>query len=230
MSKKTTNDTLESKDVDLGQVYTRTELFLDRNRKAITIGVVALLVVVGGVLGYKKFVAEPNAREASEMMWKAEYYFEIDSLNLALNGDDQWPGFLEVADRYGRTPAGNLAHYYIAAISMQQGEYELALEHYKKADLDDDVLRVMAVGNQGDALVELGRPEDAVKEFEKAAGMETNEFTTPMYLMKAGIVHQQLGDTKKAQKAFKRIADEFPTSADATQARKYAALAEASGN
>jgi tetratricopeptide (TPR) repeat protein len=230
MSKKTTNDTLEGKDVDLGQVYTRTELFLDRNKQAITIGVVALLVIVGGLLGYRRWVAEPQARQASEMMWKAEYYFEVDSLDRALHGDDQWPGFLEVASSYGRTPAGNLAHYYAAAIYMQQGEYDLALDHYRKADLDDDVLRVMAVGNQGDALVEMGRPEEAVKQFEKAANMETNDFTTPLYLMKAGVVHKQLGNYAQAQKAFNRVASEFPTSPDANQARKYAGLAEASGN
>jgi tetratricopeptide (TPR) repeat protein len=229
MSKKTTNETLESKDVDLGEVYTRTELFLDRNKKAITIGVVGLLVVVGGLLGYRQFIAEPQAREASELMWKAEYYFEVDSMTLALNGDDQWPGFLEIVDSYGRTPSADLAHYYIATIYMQQGEYDLALDHYKKADLDDDVLRVMAVGNQGDALVELGRPQEAVKQFEKAAGMEQNDFTTPMYLMKAGLVHHQLGDHAAAEKAFSRIAKEFPNSPDANQARKYAGLA-AAGN
>ncbi len=230
MSKKTTNDTLEGRDVDLGQAYTRTEVFLDRNKQAITIGVIALLVIVGGLLGYQKFVAEPNALKASEFMWKAEYYFEVDSFNLALNGDDQWPGFVEIASEYGSTPAGNLAHYHMAAIYMQQGEYQLALDHYDKADLDDDVLRVMAVGNQGDALVELGRPAEAVDKFERAAGMETNELTTPMYLMKAGILHKQLGNFDKARKNFDRVATEFPASPDANQARKYAGLAAASGN
>ena len=78
--------------------------------------------------------------------------------------------------------------------------------------------------------MELGQPEEAVKQFEKAAGMEENDFTTPMYLMKAGIVHQQLGNHGEAQKAFNRIAEEFPSSPDANQARKYAALAAASGN
>jgi tetratricopeptide (TPR) repeat protein len=227
MSKKTTNDTLENHDVDLGQVYTRTELFLDRNKKAITIGVVALLVIVGGILGYRKFVAEPRAKNAADMMWKAEYYFEIDSLDRALNGDDQWPGFAEIADDYGSTPSGELAHYYLGAIYMQKGEFEQAMDHYKEADLDDDVLRVMAVGNVGDALVELGRNDEAVKQFEKAAGMHNNELTTPMYLMKAGILHQQMGNMKEAQKAFDRVAKEFPNSPDANQARKYAGLAEA---
>ncbi|MBL7956035.1 MAG: tetratricopeptide repeat protein [Flavobacteriales bacterium] len=219
----------ESKDVDLGDVYTRTELFIENNKKAITIGVVGIIAVVGGLLGYKKFIAEPKAREAAEMTWKAEYYFEIDSLDKALNGDDQWPGFLTVAEDYSGTPSGNLAQYYLGAIYMQKGEFEAALDHYKKADLEDDVLRVMAIGNQGDALVELGRTDEAVKQFEKAAGMTNNELVAPMYLMKAGILHQQAANWSGAAKAFKRIATEFPNSPDANTARKYAGHAEAMG-
>lgn len=219
--------TPENTDVNLGDVYTRTELFIENNKKAITIGVVGVLVVVGGLLGYKKLIAEPKAAEAAENMWKAQYYFEIDSLNKALNGDDQWPGFLTIAQEYGSTPSGKLAHYYLGAIYMQQGEYDAALEHYKKADLDDDVLRVMAVGNQGDALVELGRTDEAVKQFEKAANMVSNELITPMFLMKAGILHQQAANWSSAAKAFKRIATEFPNSQEANTARKYAGHAEA---
>lgn len=219
----------EGHDLDLGEVYTRTELFLDKHKKSITVGAIGLLVVVGGVLGYKKLVAEPKAQEAAELMWKAEYYFGIDSLDKALNGDDQWPGFLSVAQDYGSTPSGELANYYIGAIYMQKGDYEAAINYYKEADLGDDVLRVMAVGGQGDALVELGRNDEAVKLFEKAAGMAKNDFTTPMYLMKAGILHEQAGNWKEAAKAFKRVADEFPTSSDASQARKFAGHAEAMG-
>ncbi|MBK8338596.1 MAG: hypothetical protein IPK99_00595 [Flavobacteriales bacterium] len=48
-----------------------------------------------------------------------------------------------------------------------------------------------------------------------------------MYLMKAGILHQQGGDWKSAAKAFRKIATDFPTSADANLAKKYAARAEA---
>ncbi len=218
-----------TKDVDLGEVYSRTEMFIEDNKKGLTIAAVAILVLVGGMMAYKKFVAEPNAKAAAEVMWKAEYYFEIDSLDRALNGNDQWPGFASIADEYSSTPSGNLANYYLGAIYMQKGEYEMALEHYKKADLDDDVLSVMAVGNQGDALVELGRTDEAVKLFEKAAGMRNNEFTTPMYLMKAGILHQQAANWSAAAKAFNRVAKEFPSNTDANTAKKYAGHAEAMG-
>ena len=227
MSKK--HEAPQQGDLDLGAVYTRTELFLDKYKKPITYGAIGVLVVVGGLLGYKKFVSEPKATEAAELIWKAEYYFEIDSLDKAMNGDDQWPGFLSIAQDFGSTPSGELANYYLGAIYMQKGEYQLALDHYQEADLDDDVLRVMAVGNQGDALVELDQPEEAVKRFEQAAGMAKNEFTTPMYLMKAGILHQQAGTWDEARKAFERIVKDFPNSPETMQARKYAGHAEAMG-
>jgi tetratricopeptide (TPR) repeat protein len=216
----------EQKDLDIGQVYTRTELFLENNKKAVTIGVVGLLVVVGSALGWKSWV-NSKQQEAMQNIWKAQYYFEIDSLDKAMNGDDAGNlGFIDLAQQYSSTPAGKLAHFYLGTCYMQKGEYESAIEEYKKADVDDDVLRVMAVGNTGDALVELGKMDEAAEYFEKAANMVTNDFTTPMYLMKAGIVHQQAGNWKAAAKAFGRVVREFPESQDVNQAKKYLGYAE----
>lgn len=186
-----------------------------------------MLVIVGGLLGYKKFVSEPRAKEAQDMIWKAQYYFEIDSLDLALNGDGNFLGFAQVADEYGSTTTGNLAKFYVAVINHQKGEYEAALQYYKDADLGDDVLRVMATGNQGDVLVELGKPVEAATQFMKAADMVKSDYTTPMFLMKAGIVYQQQNDWKNAAKCFGRIASDYPGSPDANTAKKYAARAKA---
>jgi tetratricopeptide (TPR) repeat protein len=156
-----------------------------------------VLVVVLGVLGYKKFIAEPKAEEARNAIWKAEYYFEIDSLDLAMNGDGNFMGMQAIADAYGSTPSGELAHFYLGTILMQKGDYQGAIDNYKQADPDDDVLRVMAVGNQGDALVELGKVDEALAQFEKAAA-----------------------------RAFGRVAKDFSSSPDAMTARKLAARAE----
>src|SRR5690606_15985964 len=86
----------EGKDLDIGEIYTKSELFLEKNKTPVTIAVVAVLVIVGGLLGYKKFVSEPRAQEAQEMIWKAQYYFEIDSLDKAMNGDGNYLGFAQV--------------------------------------------------------------------------------------------------------------------------------------
>lgn len=213
------------KDLDIGEMYTRTELFFDKNKKAVTIGAVALLAVVGGALGYKKFVTDPHAKTANELIWKAQYYFEIDSLDLAIGGDGNFPGFENIATKYGSTPAGELANFYLGVCYQEKGEWETALNFYKKADLNDDVLRVMAEGNQGDVLVELGKPDEAVQKFEKAADLVKSDYTTPMFLMKAGIVYQQKGDWKNAAKCFGRIGTDYPASPDANDAKKYAARA-----
>jgi tetratricopeptide (TPR) repeat protein len=216
----------ESKDLDIGEMYTRSELFLEKNKTPVTIAVIALLVIVGGILGYKKFILEPHEQQAQDMIWKAQYYFEIDSLDLALNGDGNYLGFNQVADEYGNTATGKLAKFYIAVIDHQKGDYETALQYYKEADLDDDVLSVMAVGNQGDVLVELGRPAEAVDQFMKAADLVKSDYTTPMFLMKAGILYQQQNDWKNAAKCFSRVASEYPASPDANTAKKYAARAK----
>lgn len=217
----------EGKDLDISELYTKSELFFERNKTPVTIAVVAVLVIVGGLFGYRKFISEPRAKEAQEMIWKAQYYFEIDSLDLALNGDGNFLGFASVADQYGSTSTGNLAKFYMAVIYHQKGEYETALQYYKEADLGDDVLRVMATGNQGDVLVELGKPAEAATQFMKAADLVKSDYTTPMFLMKAGIVYQQQNDWKNAAKCFGRIVSDFPGSPDANTAKKYAARAKA---
>lgn len=219
--------TTEEKDIDLGQLYTKSELFLEKHKNTVSIAVIAVLVIVGGLLGYRKWVVEPRAKEAQDMIWKAQYYFEIDSLDLALNGDGNFLGFADVADQYGSTATGQLAKFYIAVINHQKGDYESALQYYKEADLGDDVLRVMATGNQGDVLVELGRPEEALAQFMKAADMVKSDYTTPMFLMKAGILYQQQNDWKNAAKCFERISRDYPMSPDAATARKYGARAQA---
>ena len=217
----------EQKDLDIGDMYTSTELFFEKNKKAVTIGIGAVLLLVALVLGYKKLYAEPRAKDAQEAIWKAQYYFEIDSLDLAMNGDGNYVGLLDIAQNYGSTPSGELAHFYLGTIMLEKGEYQAALDHYKEADLEDDVLSVMAVGNQGDALVELGKVDEAISQFEKAADMVKSDFTTPIFLMKACVLHQQKGDWKGAARVFGRVAKDFSTTPDAANAKKLAARAEA---
>jgi tetratricopeptide (TPR) repeat protein len=222
--------TTETKDIDIGEVYSRTELWLEKNKRVVTYATLGLVAVVAAVIGFRKFYQEPREKEAMEMIWKGQYYFEIDSLDLAIDGDGNYPGLALVAEDYGSTRSGGLAHYYLGAIYMKKGEYDLAVDHYGKADVEDDVLRTMAIGGIGDAFVELGDLEKASAQFEKAAAANLNDFTTPMYLWKAGLVHQQLGEWKDAARNYRRIVADFPQSSEANQAKKFAARAEAMGN
>lgn len=226
MATHTTKPT-EHKDLDIGDMYTSTEMFFEKNKRAVTIGIVAIIAVVGCLIGYKKFVMEPNAKAAENAMWKAQYWFEIDSLDLAINGDVNYPGFQGIANKYGSTPSGELAHYYLGVCYHEKGELETALKYYKEADLGDDLFSVLTIGNQGDVLVDMDKVDEAIKQFEKAANMQESLYTTPMFLMKAGIAYQSKNDWKGAEKCFSRIATDFPQWPDVMTARKYAARAKA---
>ena len=71
-------------------------------------------------------------------------------------------------------------------------------------------------------------PEKAVSYYKKAADEKKNEFTAPIYLMKAGQVYEELGKPKDALSMYNRIKKDFPQSAEGRQIEKYIARASAS--
>ena len=113
------------------EVVDRVTGFWQQNSKNILIGLTAIIVVAGGIVGYKYLVAEPKEKNANEAIFRAQQYFQQDSLNLALNGDATNPGFLKIMDKYSGTKAGNLAHFYAGAIYLKQGDFANAEKHLK---------------------------------------------------------------------------------------------------
>lgn len=212
--------------VDVGEVYSKSEEFIDSNKKTLTYGVIAIVVIFGAYMAYKNMYASPRASEAQELIWKAEYYMEIDSLDKAIMGDGSNFGFEYIADEYSGTPSADVANMYLGNIYMQKGEYQLAIEYYKKADLGGSVLPAQAIGNIGDAYVELGDIEQAISHFEQAAGMDENDFTAPMYLMKAGIAYESLGNYSKAADSYRRITEDHPNFERIEEAKKMLGRAE----
>ena len=85
------------------------EQFIEKNQKMIVNVVLVLIVIVAGYFGYNRFISEPHAQEAANQIFGAQNYFEKDSFNLALNGDGNILGFVEIADKYSSTPTGKLA-------------------------------------------------------------------------------------------------------------------------
>ena len=92
----------------------RTEDFFERNSKKI-IAVLAVLIVVAALIyGYRELISLPRVERAAELIAEAQYRFEGENpdFELALTGDANGAGFLDVIDQYGSTPAGNLARHY----------------------------------------------------------------------------------------------------------------------
>jgi tetratricopeptide (TPR) repeat protein len=210
----------------IGKSLSKAEQFLVDNKKIITYIVGGIAILILGYWAYMQFIHKPKVRQAESDMYMAQIYYEMDSLNLALNGDGTKPGFLDIIDEYGNTPSGNLANYYVGMIYLKQGKFEDAIEYLEEFDGDDQMIGPMATGCIGDAHMELGDKEAALEKYLEAADQSENSFTTPMYLMRAGWVYEDLGEWEEALKVYERIEKEYYRSYEAMEIKKYISRAK----
>ena len=212
---------------EVESALTRTEQFLESNSKLIGIVIGAIVVVAVGYLGLNKFYLEPRSKEAQEQMFKAQNYFEKDSFNLALNGDGNNPGFLDIIDDFGSTDAGNLSRYYAGVSYLNMGQYDNAITYLKKFSTKDLLLGPISVGAQGDAQLELGKTDKALELYTEAYKMNDNELTTPIYMLKAGELLESSSKQDEALKIYETIKQKFPESTEGRSIDKYIARAKA---
>lgn len=207
----------------------------EKYQKPLSYVAIAIILLVGGYIGYKELVLKPKQEEASLMMFKAEKYFGQDSFMLALNGGNDFDGFVTIAEDYGMTDAGNLANYYAGICNLHLADkadsaeknnyFEAAIDHLKKFSSDSKNIGPLGKGALGDAYSELGEYDKAAAAYQEAANFK-NEFTGPQFLMKLGLVYEELGQGEKAASAYKSIKNDYPTSQAASNIDKYIARAE----
>jgi tetratricopeptide (TPR) repeat protein len=186
----------------------------------IGLGVIVLLV---GMVWLGKLYLNKRNTEAQSQMYQAEKYLEIDSLKLALNGDGNYLGFLDIAKDYKFTNSGNLARYGAGICYLHLGNYQEAIDFLNKYSKKDKVIGSLAIGATGDAYVELGNLEKGVSKYIEAADFANNSFNTPLFLMKAGEIYELSGKYTEALKLYERIENQYPESTEGTTIEKYIA-------
>jgi tetratricopeptide (TPR) repeat protein len=222
--KEETKDLLENAEV-IQEKLIDVETWLEKNPKT-AIGIVAaILLIVGGYFGYRYYLGNQDGIAQKEM-FQAIHYFEADSLNLALNGDGNNLGFLQIIEDYGRTDAGNLANYYTGVIYLKQGKFPLAIFHFEDFSSNDLLVQARAYSLMGDAYMEQKDFENAAKYYSKAANYKPNKEFTPTYLMKAALAYEKLNQNQKAIEAYQTIIDKYWESAELQSAKKFKAKLE----
>ncbi len=210
----------------LGQAMNKTELFLANNGRKVSYVLLALLAIGLLIYGYRALIMQPRAEKAAEMIAQAQERFEAENpdYTLALEGDANGAGFLEVIEQYGSTPSGNLAKHYAGICYLQTGDLEQAAAYLAKYStvkgLPGALINAQNYGLQGDVAVEQGDYARAVKFYEKAVKAADNNLTAPMYLRKAGLAARANGNAKQAVVYFERILNDYPASMDAREAEK----------
>ena len=211
----------ESNTDELDQL-TPTEGFFDKYKNYLMIGGGAIVVIVLGTVMYQQFVTKPHIEESHDAYWNAFYEYQSnDTTELAFTGNEYFDGFEYLADEYDGTSAGEISNYAMATHSMEKGEWDNALSYLDDCDFDDVMLGTLVLGLKGDCFVELGDYDQALSQFEEAASREKNEFTTPMFLKKAGLVHEELGDMVSAVESYQKIKDNWSTSNEAKDIDKH---------
>ena len=185
-----------------------------------------LLILAALIFGYRTLIVQPRAEKAAEMIAQAQTRFEAENpdYELALNGDANGAGFLDVIDQYGSTPSGNLAKHYAGICYLKSGDVEQAALYLAKFSpvkgLPGALINAQNYGLQGDVAVEQGNYAAAVKFYEKAVKAADNNMTAPLYLRKAGLAEKAQGNNERAAALFQRILDNYPSSMEAREAEK----------
>jgi tetratricopeptide (TPR) repeat protein len=205
------------------------EQFIEKNKNLLFYILLGIIVVVGGYLGYRKWIKAPREQKAQAAMFIAEHYFEVDSLKLALNGDGTNLGFLGMIDEYGSTKAGNLSNYYAGICYLKLGQYNDAIKYLEDFESDDQIIGPMSLGATGDAHLELNDNQKALEFYLMAAEKKNNDFTTPMFLMKAAWIYEMNNDYAKALECYEKIKKEHNRSFEARDVEKYIARAKSLG-
>ncbi len=219
------NNTQEQEDQlkTIEESLTKAEMYVEKNKNNLMVIVVAIAVGFSAFFAYDRFYVQPNEENAATEMYMAEKNFELGKYQEALDGDEQFAGLLEIIESYGSTNSGNLAEYYAGISYLKLGDAEIAIEHLDNFSSDDEMLAPIAKGAIGDAFSELGQDEEALNYYITAAELRTNDFTTPVFLMKAANAAYSLGNKKQALSLYTRIQDEFSTSREGQNIGKYIA-------
>jgi tetratricopeptide (TPR) repeat protein len=214
----------------LDETASKSEQWIEKNSKVLFGSLIAIVVIFLVFLGYNKYVVTPNELEASnELAFPRKYFDEaatagsgIDSLlNLGLEGADGNYGFLDIAEVYSGTSAGNLANYYSGVSYLQMKEYDKGIEFLGKFNSDNAILNAVALGAIGDAFSDIDQQNDALDYYEKAANVESNDFTTPLFLFKGGQTAMLLNEFDKAVAMFSIIKEKYSKSGQGRDIDKF---------
>ena len=220
--------TKEKETVEVEELVSKSELFIENNSKKIMLGILALAVIVGAFFGYRHGYLIPLQKKASVALFKGEQYFAKDSFQLALNGNGaDYEGFEAIIDQYGNTKPGNLAKAYAGICYAKLGQYDQALENLKSFDASDDMISPAIIGLIGDCYVNMDNAKEGVTYFEKAANAADNEVISPIYLKKAGIAYESMQQYNDAVKVYTQIKEKYFNSMEAADIDKYISRATA---
>lgn len=192
----------------------------NKQLRLITFSIGGVIVLIAGYLIYRQFVWGPTNEKSKEAYYTGLNYAAQDSTDRAI--EELEP----VVKKYDGTVGGENAQLVLARQYMQKGEFKKALTALESVDVNDTYLKVGVIGLEGDCYSELGKYQDALDKYEKAAATNENEKTTPEYLFKAALVAEHMNNFEKATELYTKIRDGYTMFSQQKAIEKYIARAK----
>jgi len=193
----------------------RIQFTYEKNKKVINGVLTAVLLIAAAIFAYFRLYLAPRETKASSKVFFAQQYFAADSLQRALQGDGQHPGFIKIIKDYSGTKTANLCHYYAGVSYLRQGDFKNAIKQLEDFDGKGTMLATAGAGALANAYMESGDTKKAIDGFQKATSVKEDIVQTPLYLLSLGQAYEIAKQPEDAKKAYLRIRDEYPTSVQA---------------
>ena len=221
MSEQKNVQEVESGDVTIAKAKD----FWTKYSKPILIVGTVLVLLVGGYWGYKNFVKAPKEEKAADALFKAEDYYRKDSVNAALNGDGQSMGLLKIISKYSGTDAANLANFYAGSCYIKMDDNAKAIKHLKEFSSDAKQIQQRAYKLLGDASADLGKNDDALDYYKKAAHHfeEDQANSAEALFLAAYLADRVMKNQKEAIALYKELKEKYPRTQQGFDADNYLA-------
>ena len=213
------NNKQETQNEQVSTAVSGVEDFFKKNQKWIEWALIALLVIIFGIFAINRWVVAPARAEAQGQMFQAEQQFRDGNFETALNGDGNVLGFADIIANYGKK-AGKSVYLYAGLSNLQLGNNEEAINYLKKYNVKDKIMMGRAYCALGDAYSNLKDYANALSYYKKAAALDDN-ILAANYLLKAGLVCEETGDTDSALKFYKEIETKYPQTLEGVDIQKY---------
>ena len=184
-----------------------------KGHRQIAGGIIAVLIVGGGLLWWNAISRNRTEAVASERLAQARLAFE--SRNYPLAGSE----LSQIVENYSGTRAAQEAELLLAHVRLSQGQGDQAIELLKRFAPSAGVhFRAQAYGLLGAAYENAARFKDAAEAYEVAASKAEYAFLQAQYLSDAGRAWVAIGDTAKALGAYRTITTKMDSTVSSAEA------------
>ena len=214
----------EMKEDVLITTYVKATTFYEENKKNISMGLTALVVIVAVAFFYVKNRNADNDKAATELA-KVYSFYDNGQYQIAIDGvrERNIVGLKAIVDEYGSTRSGTMANLYLGNCYYNLGKFNEALKAFEDFSPDGELLTVSRYAGIGSCYEALGQYKEAAESFEKAATKYGNNLNAAENLNNAARNYAASGQKEQALDLYKKIKKNYPKTNFSTEADRYIA-------